>query len=403
MTFQATPAYFQGLSLLKTLQNQGYEAYFVGGCVRDSLLGKEVEDFDISTSATPDIVVSLFPNTVDTGSKWGTITVILQGIPFEVTTFRGEGTYSDGRHPDQVSFGVSLEEDLKRRDFTINAMAYTPEKGLLDPFSGEMDLQCKTLRCVGEAQTRFSEDALRILRALRFSATLDLVIIEETADALLCSCFHLNQVTLERKTNELRKMVMGDFLGRISHFYPVLEEGLFYGIDCLWEAEDERQLQEKLEAISSAPKILPLRLAMFLSNFDAEIDLLRLSKEEGSQVEFLCQSPCLACEGTDVFYKFIRKYGKEKVSLLLIYQKYFHPYSAPILEGYEDYLQKQTCTSLKELAINGNDLLALGVKGEMIGKLLQISMDYVLAGTVTNDKTEILPMIFGEDYENKDK
>ena len=166
--------------IIERLEKAGFEAYVVGGCVRDSLLGKNPHDWDITTSALPEQVKSLFSHTVDTGLKHGTVTVLLEKEPFEVTTYRIDGEYDDGRHPNQVEFTLSLEEDLKRRDFTINAMAYNPQRGLVDLFGGIEDLEKGIIKCVGNPVERFSEDALRMMRAVRFAAQLDFE-IETTA------------------------------------------------------------------------------------------------------------------------------------------------------------------------------------------------------------------------------
>ena len=157
---------------LNKLHNKGYDAYVVGGCVRDTLLNQTIKDWDITTSASPDQTIKVFQNNnvIETGLQHGTVTVILDGEPFEITTFRTDGNYSDGRHPDSVAFTSSLIEDLKRRDFTINAMAYNEEEGIIDPFGGQIDLKGGVIRCVGSPMDRFSEDALRMLRALRFSS-----------------------------------------------------------------------------------------------------------------------------------------------------------------------------------------------------------------------------------------
>ena len=158
--------------IIKTLSSHGYEAFVVGGCVRDSILGKEPADWDITTSALPEQVKALFPRTIDTGLKHGTVTIMMDKIGYEVTTYRIDGTYEDHRRPNDVTFTSSLREDLMRRDFTINAMAYNPKQGLVDPFGGLGDLEKKVIRCVGDPKERFTEDALRILRAVRFSAKL---------------------------------------------------------------------------------------------------------------------------------------------------------------------------------------------------------------------------------------
>ena len=170
--------------IIETIQNAGFEAYVVGGCVRDSILGRCPEDWDITTSARPEQVKQLFRRTIDTGIQHGTVTVMLDKEGFEVTTYRVDGKYEDSRHPKEVTFTPNLEEDLKRRDFTINAMAYNPSSGLVDLFGGLEDIERKIIRCVGDPLERFTEDALRIMRAVRFSAQLGFTIEEETRKAL---------------------------------------------------------------------------------------------------------------------------------------------------------------------------------------------------------------------------
>ena len=184
--------------ILHTLEDAGFEAYAVGGCVRDSLLGRIPDDWDITTSATPEQVKALFRRTVDTGLTHGTVTVMMEKEGFEVTTYRVDGEYEDGRHPKEVIFTASLKEDLKRRDFTINAMAYHPSTGIVGLFGGLEDLKNRCIRCVGEPLERFSEDALRIMRAVRFSAQLGFQIEENTRKALGVLAPNLRHVSAER-------------------------------------------------------------------------------------------------------------------------------------------------------------------------------------------------------------
>ena len=196
--------------ILKTLEKAGFEAYAVGGCVRDRVLSDTPDDWDITTSAKPKQVKSLFHRTIDTGLQHGTVTVLLDKEGFEVTTYRVDGVYEDGRHPKDVTFTASLEEDLKRRDFTINAMAYNPKQGLVDPFGGLGDLEKKVIRCVGDPKERFSEDALRILRAVRFSAKLGFSIDPATENALSLLAPNLEKVSAERIQVELVKLLISD-------------------------------------------------------------------------------------------------------------------------------------------------------------------------------------------------
>ena len=195
-------------TILHILEKAGYEAYVVGGCVRDSILGRSPDDWDITTSAKPEQVKALFHRTVDTGLQHGTVTVLMEKEGYEVTTYRVDGEYEDGRHPKEVTFTASLKEDLKRRDFTINAMAYNPSSGLVDLFGGLEDIERKIIRCVGDPLERFTEDALRIMRAVRFSAQLGFTIEDETRKALGVLAPNLKHVSAERIQVELVKLLV---------------------------------------------------------------------------------------------------------------------------------------------------------------------------------------------------
>ena len=194
--------------IIETIQNAGFEAYVVGGCVRDSILGRCPEDWDITTSARPEQVKALFRRTIDTGIQHGTVTVMLDKEGFEVTTYRVDGKYEDSRHPKEVTFTPNLEEDLKRRDFTINAMAYNETEGLIDIFGGLQDIEAKMIRCVGDPEERFGEDALRIMRAIRFSAQLGYEIHEDTEAAIRKLAPTLQKISAERIQVELTKLLI---------------------------------------------------------------------------------------------------------------------------------------------------------------------------------------------------
>lgn len=209
--------------VLKKLQEQGHEAYAVGGCVRDALLGREPEDWDITTSAKPEQVKEIFRRTIDTGIQHGTVTVMMEKEGFEVTTYRIDGNYEDGRHPAEVQFTGDLIEDLKRRDFTINAMAYNQEEGLVDAFDGAKDLTKGIIRCVGNPIERFSEDALRMLRAVRFAGQLDFEIEEETKQAIVKLCSNLEKISAERIRVELDKLLCS---GRPDHLLTASKLGI---------------------------------------------------------------------------------------------------------------------------------------------------------------------------------
>ena len=239
-------------SILETLQGAGFEAYIVGGCVRDALLGREPHDWDITTSALPYEVKELFPRTIDTGLQHGTVTVMCGRTGYEVTTFRVDGVYEDGRHPKEVTFTPSLAEDLKRRDFTINAMAYDPGSGLVDLFGGQEDLTDGVIRAVGDPVQRFTEDALRILRLVRFSAQLGFSAEEKTLSAAEALTKNLRLVSSERIREEFMKTLLSDHpekllmlqeIGALSVFFPELSDALS-GEGAAYAAERVGKLSE---------------------------------------------------------------------------------------------------------------------------------------------------------------
>ncbi len=205
--------------IINTINRAGYEAFAVGGCIRDMVLNKVPNDYDITTSASPDKIKELFRRTIDTGIEHGTVTVMLKSTGYEVTTYRIDGKYEDGRHPASVNFTTSLEEDLLRRDFTINAMAYNEKDGLKDPFGGMEDIKRKIIRCVGDPKERFSEDALRMLRAVRFSAQLGYEIEEDTLEAIKLLAGNLKLISEERIQAELIKTVTSDNPDRLTVAY----------------------------------------------------------------------------------------------------------------------------------------------------------------------------------------
>lgn len=210
--------------IIHTLQNNGYEAFLVGGSVRDSILGRPIHDYDITTSATPDEMMEVFKDKriIETGLQHGTITIVIDGEPYEVTTYRIDGNYSDSRRPDKVTFTKSLEEDLKRRDFTINAMAYNDEVGLVDPFNGMEDIEYYKIRCVGRAEDRFSEDALRILRAIRFASQLGFVLEPDTDWNISKMYKNLENISIERINSEFCKIAASsDFCVQMVLYHEV--------------------------------------------------------------------------------------------------------------------------------------------------------------------------------------
>ena len=225
----------QAASIIQTLSSHGYEAFVVGGCVRDSILGKTPSDWDITTSARPEQVKALFAKTIDTGIKHGTVTVMMDKVGYEVTTYRIDGTYEDHRRPNDVTFTTSLREDLMRRDFTINAMAYNDADGLIDLFGGMDDLENKVIRCVGQAKDRFEEDALRMLRAVRFAGQLNFRIEHSTREAIAACCENIRDVSAERIQMELLKLL-------ISGHPEILKEAYSTGLTAVFFPEFDRMM-----------------------------------------------------------------------------------------------------------------------------------------------------------------
>ena len=280
--------------IIKTLEEAGFEAYAVGGCVRDSLLGREPEDWDITTSALPAEIKETFRRTVDTGIEHGTVTVMMKNASgglsgYEVTTYRVDGEYRDSRHPDHVEFTASLEEDLKRRDFTINAMAWRPSTGLTDLFGGPEDLERRTIRTVGLPDERFNEDALRILRAVRFAAQIGFTIEEETLSAICRHAERLSHISRERIYAELTKLLCGKYPERAAllkrtGMLPFMAEGL------------EQADGNALTAFSGTE--LPhekryLRFAAWLRDLPAD-DIIRIFRELKSDRETMDRAALLA-------------------------------------------------------------------------------------------------------------
>ena len=389
--------------ILERLRAQGYEAFAVGGCVRDTLLGREPGDWDITTSARPEQVKAVFGHTIDTGLKHGTVTVMRDHVGYEITTYRIDGEYEDGRHPKEVSFTGDLREDLRRRDFTINAMAYSHETGIVDVFGGMEDLKSGTLRCVGNAMERFTEDALRILRAVRFSAQLNFRIEEETWQALYQIAPNLAQVSKERIQVELTKTLLSDHPERI---FMVEETGMSpFLCDSFPEAiRGAAGRKEQLLRASSLPAEKSLRFAAFLSGGGERLagkvlKELKLDNETISRVKLL----------TGLFD---RELEEEETSL----RRLMSPLEAELFDGLvllrrtlkpeEEELigridrvaaairSRGDCIRLKDLAVTGRDLMAAGIQpGPQLGKQLNRLLQHVLAAPQDNQKELLLALI----------
>lgn len=426
--------------ILHTLEEAGYEAYVVGGCVRDSILGRSPDDWDITTSAKPEEVKALFRRTVDTGLIHGTVTVMLDKEGFEVTTYRVDGEYEDGRHPKEVSFTASLEEDLKRRDFTINAMAYNPKRGLVDLFGGVQDMEKRIIRCVGNPLERFTEDALRILRAVRFSAQLGFSIEGETLKAISVLAPNLKYVSAERIQVELLKLLVSphpDYL-RTAYEAGITKEILPEFDRCMETEQNtphhcynvgEHTLQSLLNI--RADKVL--RLTMLLHDFGKPV--VKRTDEDGRD-HFKTHGP----EGEKMAVSILRRLKMDndtirKVRSLIkwhdyrpkgeavsvrkaisligeeLFPLYLEVQKADILAQsayrreeklarltavsalYEEILDRGQCISLKTMALTGRDLIDAGyTPGKELGEILEKLLVHVLENPEDNKKEILLKL-----------
>ncbi len=397
--------------ILKTLREAGYEGYCVGGCVRDCLLGRVPEDWDITTSALPFEVKSLFCNTVDTGIQHGTVMVIRNGTGYEVTTYRIDGEYKDGRHPEKVAFTRSLVEDLKRRDFTINAFAYNEENGVVDLFGGINDLNNSLIKAVGNPDERFSEDALRIMRAIRFAAQLSFHIEEKTYEAIQRHSANLANVSMERIRVEFEKTLLSRNPDMVSRFFELgMGNYVVPGFEEKCRFFDEKlafTLMGKFKEDKESRKYL--LLAVFLKNLSYEearnalramkydnktrnlVSAILRYKEETLDADRVSVKKALNRMGNSVFgltlaYKEgVFKCEEKEREILLIHV---------IKEMAEDVQNKNEPYSLAQLAVNGRDIMETGIaQGEALGKELEKLLEAVILRPEINTKEELLKLI----------
>lgn len=418
---------------INLLQSAGFEAYAVGGCVRDSLLGKTPNDWDITTSAKPEDMKSVFADfhCIDTGIKHGTVTVVIDGEPLEITTFRLDGEYEDNRHPKSVTFTSDLGADLGRRDFTVNAMAYSKKTGTVDLFGGQNDLKNKIIRCVGDPDRRFNEDALRILRALRFASALDFEIEEKTAQSLLKNRALLGNISEERIAKELLKLVCGKGAKRIlTDFAPVLFEILPELQPMYKNSHDNPHhcydiYEHTLIAVESIDPEPTLRFAMLLHDcgksavkkFDengvahfyghqrisAEISAqilarLKVSNKFRDEILFLVSNHDRweLYENTEKMPRYLSKFGLDGVLNLLkvmradvLAQSPEYRYRLDQIADAEEIAKnlaaQKPCLSLSELQINGRTLMDIGIpQGRKLGAVLAQLLDEVIDGVTKN-------------------
>ncbi len=424
---------------LERLEEAGFEAYVVGGCVRDSIMNREISDWDICTSAMPERVLEIFSDkrTIPTGLKHGTVTVMYDGMPLEITTFRSEGNYSDSRRPDSVRFGVTLEEDLSRRDFTCNAIAYSEKRGMVDPFGGADDIEKGILRAVGDAETRFSEDALRIMRALRFAAVLDFEIEEKTAKALRTKRRLLSRIAGERIFTELKKLICGKNAGKVIREHNDVLNVVIPGISKL-DGFDQKSpyhtkdiLGHTIDVMENIEPVPILRMAALFHDFGKPDKffigddgrghfysheahgafllkriwpILKPDAHTRDRVTSLVRLHHLNLTPLPVVVKRrIRKYGesflRDALALMKADAKAHTSDAADkrlsrIYEFealFEETLKNKSCCTLNQLEIKGRDIIALGVApGKRVGEILDSLLTEVIENDLPNDHDTLL-------------
>lgn len=420
---------------MSLLESAGYKAYAVGGCVRDHLLGLKPHDYDLCTSATPDQIAEVFASCqlVRSGEKHGTIGVVLEGQVYEITTFRTEGTYSDGRHPDSVEFVTDLKSDLARRDFTINAMAYAPRGGYVDPFGGRQDLENKMLQAVGDPVTRFREDALRILRGVRFALRFQLTPEEETLKAMLQLAPTMEQLASERIYAELTGILPLLTAETIKLYAPILTQVIPELKACMDFNQHSRHhaydvYTHTAHVTEATPDNFVLRLAALLHDIgkpvvfhqdedgsghfpeharvgaemaDAILQRLKAPNRIREQVVFLIAHHMTPFEpDRTLLRRRLSQYGNENCRLLLALQKADFCSKGVLEEGpdfdaietmLEELIQESGCLQAKDLTINGHDLLALGyAPGPKLGQAMQTILQLVVDEVIPNEKEALL-------------
>ena len=426
--------------LIHTLQNNGHSAYIVGGCVRDSILGRTPHDWDICTSATPSEMLEIFKDKkiIETGLQHGTVTVVVNGEPYEITTYRIDGIYSDNRRPDTVTFTDKLVEDLRRRDFTINAMAYNDEEGLIDPFNGMEDIKYKKISCVGRAEDRFGEDALRILRAIRFAAQLEFAIMPGTDWEIHKQYKNLENISIERINSEFCKIASSDdfcvelllYEDVFSLFITELKDMFDFPQNNPWHIYDV--FNHTIHAVEHCDSNdLTVRLAVFFHDFgkphsyqdgedgirhfkghgrvsaditDSIMKRLRFDNEtRNNVVELVYYHDATFEVGKKYVKRWLNKIGEKQFRRLLQVKKADNKAQnlelssdrieelSEIESLIDEVLQEDECFSLKDLAVNGKDLIGVGYKsGKELGNTLNTLLQLVIDGDCPNEKEKLL-------------
>ena len=398
--------------IINTIKSHGHQAYAVGGCVRDSIMGLTPNDWDITTSALPSDIKEYFNKTINTGIEHGTVTVMLHNVGYEVTTYRIDGEYKDGRHPSSVEFSDRLTDDLCRRDFTINAMAYNNVTGLVDEYGGIDDINNRIIKCVGNPIERFTEDALRMMRAIRFSAQLGFTIDEATWNAIKKLSPSISKISMERVHVELGKTLMSahpDYVAQYS------EAGLFAPIlPVIDNALKSRYKRKILATLQHTPDNIYLRYAaLFITSTPDEaaktLRALKLDNKTVNTVSKLVELSKMDIEETEPAVRTaLNKYGRDFLPL-------WHELMMAVIQASEDttgisnpakvkhlltlkrlgtdILARGDCFTIKALDISGNDLIEYGLQGHEIGETLKSLLDIVIENPKLNDKATLIAMI----------
>ena len=426
------------LRALSVLEAYGYEGYTVGGCVRDSLLGRAPNDWDITTNATPDEMKACFKDfrVIETGIRHGTLTVIVDGMQLEITTYRNDGEYLDNRHPVQVTFSEHIEDDLSRRDFTVNAMAYHPTKGLVDLFGGREDLQNRVVRAVGDAKTRFCEDGLRILRAIRFASVLDFDIAEDTAKAVHECRNLLSGIAAERIREEFCKLICGkgavrilrEYIDVVAIFLPELSRCVGFEQNTKYHCYDV--FEHTLQALALCENTdLVTRLGILLHDIGKPLCYtedekgghfkghapagVEITKEVLARLRFdneTIRRMALLVEWHDISLSAEKRRVKRLMQKLsdadilrllevkrcdrLAHAKNYReiPSELVLIPSVIDEIRAEdACLSLRTLAVGGDDLMELGIpKGKQIGEMLHVLLEEVIEERLPNEKSALL-------------
>lgn len=389
--------------IIKNIEKNGFEAFVVGGCVRDSILSNSAKDWDITTDALPNDIKNIFPHTVDTGIKHGTITVVYNKQNFEITTYRIDGEYNDNRHPENVIFTTKLEEDLSRRDFTMNAIAYNQKKGYVDPFFGIDDIKYKTIKGVGNPDKRFKEDALRMMRAVRFANQLGFNIENETFKAIKNNVDLIKNISVERIREEFLKLIKSDYIEKISllketnllnYIFPEIYyifENLHKNVAILKFLEKDLRFPFLFINLTEEKAIQILKKFKFDNKTINEIKIIVRNFNNNFLDDRVSTRKFMSYISPDIFKKIINlKFAINRIENNLIECKKLEN----IYDEIEDTIRKKHCYSLKDLAINGEDLKNLGIKnGKDIGIFLNIALNIVLENPEKNNKEILIKLL----------